>query len=193
MMNNKGFSLVEMLVAIAIFLLVSVAALGALLAMTAGGQKVESTRAIVDNIGFVVEDIVREGRLAVNHRCGTLGITDTVDGVQLVRPQACVNGDDEFAFNRLVDGVAGEIIQYRIADNTVQKKEGSGAWQDISLGDINVLDLEFIVTEQLDNDQVPHIRIHLRAVVNEDLEEETEYNIQTSVHPRFPRYERPTS
>lgn len=195
-MNNRGFTLIEMLVAIAIFLVVSVAALGALLVMTASSQKVQATRTVVDNIGFIVDDIVRESRLAVNHWCGDISgslPTENIDGVDLITPETCEYAPGQrLAFNKLDEGVADGIIQYQIVGNEVQKKIGNSDWQPLSLDNIEVLKLTFTTSEALSNGQIPLITIHLEATVDEGRPEETSYNVQTSVHPRFPKYVKPT-
>lgn len=206
-MKNKGFTLIEMLVAIAIFSVVSVAALGALLVMTASSQKVQATRTVVDNISFVVEDIVRESRLAVNHWCGNglLGSggfnsweNSDGDDIDLVTPGECTDGT-YFAFNKLKEGEPNGVVWYRLNDIdpenvVVEKGEGKSpsVWQSLSLDNIEVLNLSFSTAAALTNGQIPLITIHLEATVDAGKPEETDYNIQTSVHPRFPKYANPT-
>lgn len=59
---RKGFTLVEMLVAVALFLVVMVVALGALLSMSQANRKAQSIKAVVNNLNSSLESMTRNIR-----------------------------------------------------------------------------------------------------------------------------------
>lgn len=68
--NRKGFTLIEMMVAVTIFTIVAVIVSGAFVTLTGIFKKVQSSRAVIDNINFVMDTMalqIREGR---NHSFG---------------------------------------------------------------------------------------------------------------------------
>ncbi len=87
---NKGFTLVELLVSIAIFSMVFVSASGAFVSVLDAYQKITKTRVSVDNLTNALESLVREAKTGTNYHCGsTLPLTTPLD---------CASGDTYFAF-----------------------------------------------------------------------------------------------
>lgn len=190
-MKTKGFTLVEVLVAMAIFSIVAVIAVGAFVVVISSGQRVQNTRRAVDDLGFVVQDIVRESRLAVNHWCGDIDEGPDLDG-DFVVPTECLDGNSHIAFNALVDGEAGDVIEYQISDEgRIQKSVDFDPWVDLTSDELSEVDLAFILKDQQQNDQISQIIIRVSATVGLGTEEEAVYEVQTSVHPRFPEYKNP--
>jgi len=60
---RSGFSLVEMMVAIAIFMVVAVIAVAALLKIVDANRKSETLQDAVNNINFAMDSITREVRV----------------------------------------------------------------------------------------------------------------------------------
>jgi prepilin-type N-terminal cleavage/methylation domain-containing protein len=83
---NKGFTLIEILVSVAIFAIVMVMALGALLAMSAADRKAESLKAALNNLNFALDSMSRDVRTGYNWGCNTTPGTD------------CTAGSNEFIF-----------------------------------------------------------------------------------------------
>lgn len=67
---QKGFSLVEMLVAIAIFMIVVTTTLGAFLKMVDINKKVQSVRNAMDNANLAMETMMRNIRLGYDYEGG---------------------------------------------------------------------------------------------------------------------------
>jgi len=60
--QNRGFTIIEMMIAIAIFLIVVTIGIGALLNTNLIHQKTQDMRSILDNLSFVMEDMSRNIR-----------------------------------------------------------------------------------------------------------------------------------
>ena len=84
-MKNKGFTLVEMLVAIGLFSAVSVIALSAFFSLTAASRHAQGTRALADATAFIFEDIVRTVHLGASYESNaldelTINLSEDIDG-----------------------------------------------------------------------------------------------------------------
>lgn len=81
---QKGFSLVEMLVAIAIFMIVVVTTLGAFLTMVDINKKVQSVRNAMDNANLAMETMMRNIRLGYDYEGSGSTITFTSQKGELI-------------------------------------------------------------------------------------------------------------
>ena len=70
-LRPRGFTLIEMLVSIAIFTVVMVIALGALLAMSSADRKAESLKSVVNNLNFSIDSMARSLRTGTQYNCGS--------------------------------------------------------------------------------------------------------------------------
>jgi len=67
--KNTGFTIIETMIAISIFLIVIVIGMGALLNANLIHQKSRDMRSIMDNLSFVMEDISNNLRTGFEYRC----------------------------------------------------------------------------------------------------------------------------
>ncbi|MEI6304602.1 MAG: type II secretion system protein [Candidatus Taylorbacteria bacterium] len=66
---SKGFTLVEMIVSLAIFSIVAVVALGALMKIIGANKKAQTLQSAMTNINFALESMSREMRVASKFAC----------------------------------------------------------------------------------------------------------------------------
>jgi prepilin-type N-terminal cleavage/methylation domain-containing protein len=98
---QKGFTLIELMVSVAIFSIVMVIALGALLSISSADRKSETIASVMHNLNFALESMTRTIRTGYDYHCGS-----DVGG-------DCTSGDDYFKFT----GPSGTDVIYRF-DNT---------------------------------------------------------------------------
>jgi prepilin-type N-terminal cleavage/methylation domain-containing protein len=72
--KKKGFTLVEMMVAIAVFSLVMVAAMSALLNVIDANAKARAIKSAINNISFALDGISKDMRMGTDYACGTLSV-----------------------------------------------------------------------------------------------------------------------
>lgn len=105
--KNKtgGFTLVEMLVSLAIFSVVALVALGAFMKIIDANKKSHTLKTAYTNLNFVLEAMTRELRVGTNYHCSNSAIVvPTTDPYELA-PASCsfssTNGSDQWyiAFN----------------------------------------------------------------------------------------------
>lgn len=97
----KGFTLIEMLVSVAIFSIVMTMALGALLALSVADRKAETLKSGIDNLTFALDSMSRAIRTGSNYDCGNRASTAATD---------CPAGDTYIAFL----GSTGTEVYYQL-------------------------------------------------------------------------------
>ncbi len=68
---HSGFTLIEMLVSVAIFSVVMVMALGALLSLSTADRKAQALKSSVDNLNFGLDSMSRTIRTGYGYNCGS--------------------------------------------------------------------------------------------------------------------------
>lgn len=66
---DGGFTIIEMMVAISVFLVVVMAGMGSLLNANALHNKSQNMRSIMDNLSFIMDDMSRNLRTGYDYRC----------------------------------------------------------------------------------------------------------------------------
>ena len=109
--KNSGFTLVEMMVAIAVFSIVMVMAMGALLNVIESNNKAQSIKTAVDNISFALEGISKDMRMGTKYSCSKDGGSNFIGD--------CPDGGDTISFksSKTIGGVENPYIYYRFLDN----------------------------------------------------------------------------
>lgn len=69
--NDKGFTLVEMIVAVGLFAIVMVVASGAIFSIVNANRKAQALDAAITNFSFALESMVRDIKTGSNYRCGS--------------------------------------------------------------------------------------------------------------------------
>ncbi len=91
--QNKGYTLVETMVAVALFLVVVMSGLGALLNVNLVHHKSKDMFSIMDNLSFILEDMSRNLRTGYNYRCyDSTQVFDISDNPNYSTPRSCENG-----------------------------------------------------------------------------------------------------
>ena len=68
---EAGFTLVEMIVAIALFAVVMLVAVGALLSLTGANRKAQALQSVMNNLNISLDGMVRNVRMGTNYHCGS--------------------------------------------------------------------------------------------------------------------------
>jgi prepilin-type N-terminal cleavage/methylation domain-containing protein len=149
----RGFTLVELLVAMAIFITVITIATGALFSAQAINVRLEQTQVILDEVNLATEMMVRDIRYGTTFYCDTTSPGASVPTsrkscahpaggtVLIFRPAVALSGST----NQLNDRIA-----YYISNGILYKKEYSSGGEvrtfQMTSSSINVSNLTFFVT-----------------------------------------------
>lgn len=70
--DEKGFSLVEMMVAVALFAVIMMVSVGALLALVEANRKARALESVMNNLNISLDGMVRSIRMGSRYNCGSL-------------------------------------------------------------------------------------------------------------------------
>lgn len=83
--TKNGYTIIETMIAISLFIIIVMAGMGALLNANLLSQKSKDMRSIIDNLSFIVEDMSRNLRTGYDYHC----ITEPTVPRVVVGPQNC--------------------------------------------------------------------------------------------------------
>jgi prepilin-type N-terminal cleavage/methylation domain-containing protein len=183
---DKGFSLIEMLVAVALFSGVMLIAVGALLSLIDANRKAQALSSVMNNLNFALENMSRNIRVGTTYHCESSNNVPTdVDEVK-----DCSSGGQLFAFEASSgdSGDKNDQIVYRINGTKLEKSERSGlpnTFIDITAAEVSIDKFSFYVdgTSLIDGMQ-PRVVIVLQGSAGVNARTRTEFNLQTMVSQR---------
>lgn len=134
--NNKGFTLVEIMVAISIFTLVMFISTGAIFSIIDANRKSQSLRSVMDNLNYTLEAMTRTIRFGTNYHC------DITQGSISV-PSDCLSGASSIA----VTNSSGGQVRYRLMSGRIERSTDGGAtYSRLTSADVTVTSLLFGVS-----------------------------------------------
>lgn len=95
--NNKGFTLLEMIVSMGIFTIVAVIAVGSLVRISSLNRQAQSLQAATNNINYILESMSREMRVGSTYHCAD-GAVYNGNGPELSFRECDGNGDKGILF-----------------------------------------------------------------------------------------------
>lgn len=182
MRQTRGFTLIEMLVSVAIFSIVMVMALGSLLSLSEANRKAELLSSATNNFDSVVDSMTRAVRTGSRYHCGGGTLTTTAD--------CAASGSNEFAFL----SASGQTTVYELDTSgcangigcIVRSTDGGSTFTSITSPDIIVTSLKFYVIGSTNGDTVqPKVVMLMSGYVTITGLQQTTFNIQTSVTQRL--------
>jgi prepilin-type N-terminal cleavage/methylation domain-containing protein len=209
--SQLGFTLIEMIVSLALFSVVVTISVGALLVLIASNQQFQNEQSVMTNLSFAMDSMTREIRTGSNYYCDSLtGRNDGPNGSKIFsndstnnvldsdKTKDCSDGNTNdrrftgIAFvegGQSVTGVADTKIVYyydAVEKNIFRRVSGKSAQSIVSSG-VVITDAEFFVTstEKLDTGDTrqPIVTIYIEAKDVADPAGKT-YKLQTTVTQR---------
>lgn len=178
--NNKGFTLIEMLVAVALFSIVLVVAMGAILTVIDANRKAQTLSSVMTNLNFAIESMTRSIKTGVDPELSGSGQIITVDANDL----------SSNSFNRQ------KVVFSRLEDSdgrgSIVRKIGNKDFIPITAPEVDITSLSF----SLNGDdgrtgpytppdfKQPVTLIAVEGVVKISNDIESNFKIQTSVSQR---------
>jgi len=92
--KKSGYTIIETMIAVALFLVVIMSGMNTLLSANLVNNKTAKMRSIMDNLSFIVEDISRNMRTGYTYRCYDFDAWNQSYGgaSELDTPDSCTNG-----------------------------------------------------------------------------------------------------
>jgi len=173
---HKGFTLIEILVSLTLFLVVMTISMGSILSVFDANRKSESLKTVMDNLNFTVETMSREIRFGTNYRCGLGSFNLSVN---------CPAGGDriDFLSSDGVNHITYQLNGYRIEKST----DFQTTFAAVTAPEITIQSLQFFVLGanlgSPDNLQ-PKVLIKIRGKAGKKSNTQTDFTLQTLVSQR---------
>jgi prepilin-type N-terminal cleavage/methylation domain-containing protein len=166
-MQQKGFTLIELIVAVAIFTIVMMVSMGAVFSIVNANRKSQSMNVVINNLNFAFESMIRDLRTGSDYE---------VNGGVLT----FIDRDSRRVSYQRIPGENGTGVILKDYIETNEFAEG-----EITDPEVRIDDLSFdLVGEGPDGSQLL-LRIHLQGTTgNPANNTASSFNIQTLVSPR---------
>ena len=172
---TEGFTLIELLTSVALFSVVMIITMGAILGIFEANRKSDSLKTVMDNLNLAVESMSREIRFGSNYHCG---------GGTLTVPQNCSTGGTQVSFL----SSEGVQIAYRINNARIEKSvDGGNNYIAITAPEIAIEDLTYYVIGAgvaPANTIAPKVLIKIRGVAGTKEKTKSDFTLQTLVTQR---------
>ncbi len=182
--KKKGFTLIEMLVSVAIFTLVMLITTSSIFVIIASDKKAESLKSVMDNLSFALESMTRNIRTGSEYTCLTVfgGATSVVLG------NNCSGGDQGFQFVSNQQAYNGNpiVVQYYLWQNRIWEDETNSDWTApvaITAPEINVSSLQFYLVGAGKDTFQPRVLMSVIGTAGTS-NTETNFDIQTTLSQR---------
>lgn len=194
--KKTGFTLVELMVAIAVFSIVMVVATGALLNVIDANQKAQTIKTAINNINFALEGISKDMRMGTNYGCGqevaeNTSEADCLTGGKLISYKSPKEGGRYvyYRFKKTGEGEneVGRIERRVCLDNSPQD---CSDYSPLTSSEINITSLSFYLVgasdsrKPLGNRTQPRVLITLTGEAGKKEKTQTQFSLQTSVSQR---------
>lgn len=174
--KRRGFSLIELMVAVSIFTVVMTVSVGTLLSLADANRKAQTLASVTNNLNFALDSMTRAIRTGYTYHC-----TDTPNSLPS-GVSDCVNGASGFVFT----DSSGQRVGYRLSDSRIERNIDSGGWVPLTASEIEITDMRFYMNGSTPADTVqPMVTISIQGETDIVAKAESSFDIQTSVTQRF--------
>jgi len=181
----KGFTLIEMMVSVAIFAIVMTISLGALLSMSESDRKAQSFKSVINNLNFSMDSMSRSIRTGQVYHC------DISQGSISTARDCATVAATSFAFQ----ATDGTTVSYCLYDNSIRREItpagftpdtscSASGFGSITSPEVRIDTLSFFVTGAESAGIQPKVTILISGVVTVTATQTSTFNLQTSVTQR---------
>lgn len=159
--QSRGFSLIELMVAVALFSVVMLISIGALLSLADANRKAQALQSVMNNLNTAIDGMVRSIRMGSQYHCGNIDSFDVA--------RSCPNGDTLIAFENFYGDFSNSgdqwVYWYDSTTKRMYKSENSGTTQfQLTASEVQIDEAKFFVVGAENTDSVqPKVVIVLRG------------------------------
>lgn len=189
--KDRGLILLELVVALGIFLAVMTIGMGAVLAMYGLNKKSQSLKLVMTNLNFAVESMAREIVVGTDYRCAESGTDpfDCLTGGGAITFCSSENQKVFYRFSEDLKSIQRYVEKDEDEDTCDEHSPDGDKFQDITAPEVEIEKLHFFVegTGTGDCEKQPRVVILIEGVAGVREEEKSEFSIQTTVSQRVPK------
>jgi prepilin-type N-terminal cleavage/methylation domain-containing protein len=185
--HTAGFTLVEMIVAVALFAVVMLVSVSTLLALVNANRKAQALQSVINNLNIALDGLVRSARMgSVYHGAGGAG--DCGDTNYSI-PHDCASGGSIFSFEPYGNTTSDPSWVYVFDSETrTIKKSTNGTTIDavpITAPEVTIDDMKFYVVGTTRGDEIqPKVVIIIKGSAGTANSVRTTFHIQATAVQR---------
>lgn len=180
--ENKGFTLVEVLVAFALFTIVMTIVAASITAMATGNRKERALREAMDGINAAMESMSRNIGVGVSYDCELIPSSGATSD--------CANGGSRMGFI----SSSGQFTVYQLANGEIERCISTapsgpcaGSYVAMTPPEVTVNSLKFYVQgSSRGDDEQPHVTITISGKTSTSTQYVTPFFLETTVTERLP-------
>lgn len=172
-MHNRGFTLIELMVAISIFTIVMMVAMGAVFSVVSANRKSQSINVVVNNLNFAFESMIRDMRTGSNYQVSNCDNTDECLTVSFRNREGKL-----VSYTQGEDEATGQLVILKTYPNDRSLPQGA-----ITDPEITITSMSFNLKGEGTGDGQLLLRIHLQGEAGNQ-STKSSFNIQTLISPR---------
>jgi prepilin-type N-terminal cleavage/methylation domain-containing protein len=163
---KRGFTLIEMIVSVAIFATVVLIAVGALLSIIDVNRKANELRVVMENLNFAIESIARDVRTGTEYGC-------------VSTPGNC---DDKSELHFIDQGE--DSVRYYLDNGAIMRFQGGDSIP-VTSSEIVIEDLHFWVRGVgVGDNKQPRVLMTVQGLAGVEGKNETRFSLQTTISQR---------
>ena len=152
--TSRGFTLIEMIVAVGLFAIVMIVCVGALLSLVNANRKAQALQSVINNLNIALDGMERSIRMGTDYD-GSVGCVTGFDGTY---PHDCAGGTTQISFTPH-GGVSGDRWVYRFTHDSngngqIEKSEDGSAFVAITAQEISIDEMFFYVVGTNEHDTI---------------------------------------
>lgn len=175
--RSRGFSLVEMIVAVGLFAVVMLIAVSSLLALIDANRKARTLQSVVNNLNVALDGMVRALRMGHTYHCG--GADPTQGG------SSCPEGDNIISFI----SHDGQVVVYEwdTMVNRVRVSQGGSAFSYLTAPEVDIEEMKFyVVGTTVGDENQPKVVVVMKGTASADnVKARTTFSIQSTAVQRI--------
>lgn len=150
--KNKGFTLIELMVATSIFIIVMLASMSSLFILLDAAKSSRALRSAMDNVSFAMDSMTRSIRMGTNYYCVTA--TNNIDLSNMDITNDCSSTDNGTLIAFKPKGSADNKVAYKLSGDSIERCGEGNPCVPIISPDVKIEKLKFIVRGSNGDDNI---------------------------------------
>lgn len=170
--HTRGFTLIEMMVAVSIFSMVMMIGVGALLSLVATNQRAQAINSVMNNLNAALENMSRSIRVGTLYHCVTSAATPppAPPASEVSNPLDCASGGGKllaFESSQGDPNDSADQVVYRLNGKQIErslKAGANGSWVAITAPEVSVDTFDFYVIGSTQGDNLqPRVLMRIKG------------------------------
>ncbi|OGG42085.1 hypothetical protein A2837_00015 [Candidatus Kaiserbacteria bacterium RIFCSPHIGHO2_01_FULL_46_22] len=191
--SESGFSLIEVLVSLSLFIIVITMGIGSLLVLINANAKAQNIQSAVGNVQFALDSMAREIRTGYAYYCSTSASTDVTGGFDQTSDcdqgiyLSVIEGGDSLTESATNNRLA---YRYNSGSQSIERKIGTGSWISLTDPAVSIDEMHFSVNDSETRSSPtasiiqPNVTIYIKGSIAGVSETNADFTLQTTVTKR---------